>query len=150
MESLACRRLLASDCLFAGDLALTGPPDDRPSCARFSRVPEEAASEPNLLLPSTTSAEPVFFDFETCRDGGPRPSTDFGEAGHGVLHPATPEAIASGAEDGGEMGAYHHHRTSLARAAVLAKLGEFLPVGMEAALVPDPRLLAPLPELATE
>jgi len=64
----------------------------------------------------------------------------FGEPGCATLHPATAEAIRFGAEDGSEMGAYHSRRYSLLLAAVQDKLNDFLPVGMEAVIIPDLRL----------
>ena len=58
----------------------------------------------------------------------------------GVLHPACPEPILFGAEDGGEMGAFHHHRYSLLFQAVEEKLKDFIPVGMAAVVIPDAHL----------
>jgi hypothetical protein len=64
-------------------------------------------------------------------------TTEWGKPGCGVLHPASPEAIGNGAEDGGEMGAFHHRGYVLAWQAVTRKLLDYLPVGMNAALIPD-------------
>ena len=50
----------------------------------------------------------------------------FGEYGYGVLAPVTPDAIRVGAEDGGEMGVYHHKHYSLKVEAVLDKMQTFL------------------------
>jgi len=147
MKSLSCRRLQASDCIFAGPIDLEPDVDDPRSCVRFSRVPR-GFTAPRLDRASLTSAEPIFFAFEHCaREGGSRPVDRFGDPGYGVLHPATPDAIRFGAEDGGEMGADHHRATCLAHAAVLTKLEEFLPLGIEAVLVPDPRLLVEPPRI---
>ena len=74
---------------------------------------------------------------------------EFGEHGYGVLAPVTPDAIRFGAEDGGEMGAYHHKYYSLKTEAVLDKMREFLPVGIEPVLIQDTRLLRVPPEQAT-
>jgi hypothetical protein len=63
-----------------------------------------------------------------------------------VLHHATPPSIRFGAEDGGEMGAYHDRRYALAVEAVRTKLEDFLPLGLQAVLIPDPRLLVAPPE----
>lgn len=148
MKGLSCRRLQASDCLFAGPIDLHPPVNDPRSCVRFSRVPR-AFTAPRLDRDALTTAEPIFFAFEHCsREGGSRPVDRFGDPGYGVLHPATPDAIRFGAEDGGEMGADHHRATCLAHAAVLTKLEEFLPLGIEAVLVPDPRLLVEPPRIA--
>lgn len=148
MKNLSCRRLQASDCLFAGTIDLHPPVNDPRSCVRFSRVPR-GFTAPRLDRAALTAAEPIFFAFEHCaREGGSRPVDRFGDPGYGVLHPATPDAIRFGAEDGGEMGADHHRATCLAHAAVLTKLEEFLPLGIEAVLVPDPRLLVEPPRIA--
>jgi hypothetical protein len=153
MQDLSCRRLQASDCLFAGDVELQPRGGDPRSCVRYSRVPRALFSLPvtRLERAALTTVEPIFFAFDHCaREGGMRRVSEFGDPGYGVLHPATPDAISSGAEDGGELGADHHRATCLARAAVLAKLASFLPLGIEAVLVPDPRLLVQPPDLMPE
>jgi len=66
---------------------------------------------------------------------------EWGKPGCGVLHPASPEAIRHGAEDGGEMGAFHHRAYVQSWEAVTEKLNDYLPVGMSAALIPDKTLL---------
>ena len=68
-------------------------------------------------------------------------SDSFGERGCGVLHPATAEGIRHGAEDGGEMGAYHDLYLSLLCEAVVDKLADDLPLGLEAASIPDAHML---------
>ncbi len=75
----------------------------------------------------------------------------FGEAGYGVLHPATSESIRFGAEDRGEMGAYHHRHYALRDEAAIDKLSDYLPVGIEPVLIPDIRLLRiPIRERSSE
>jgi hypothetical protein len=139
-------RLQASDCLFAGKLELKPGLLKNPHCVRFSRIPEGVLATA-LLTHRNTSGRPVFYAFEFDEGGAVvRRSARFGEPGCGVLHPATPEAVRFGAEDGGEMGVHHGWRYSLLMAAVLDKLKEFLPVGMEAVIAPDLRLhRAPIP-----
>lgn len=151
MKDLSCRRLQASDCIFAGAIDLHPAVNDPRSCVRFSRVPRgfTAPLGKRLERAALTTADPIFFAFEHCaREGGSRLVDRFGDPAYGVLHPATPDAIRFGAEDGGEMGADHHRATCLAHAAVLTKLEEFLPLGIEAVLVPDPRLLVEPPRIA--
>jgi hypothetical protein len=94
-----------------------------------------------------TADEPVFFAFPTCPadGGGERVASVFGNPGYGVLHPATPESIRQGGEDGGEMGAYHLQRHCLQRGAVERKITRYLPIGIEAVLIPDGRMLAQPP-----
>ena len=54
-----------------------------------------------------------------------------------MLHPATSESIQFGAEDGGEMGAFHHRYYCRSQAAVIDKLKDYLPLGIEPVLLPD-------------
>ena len=67
-----------------------------------------------------------------------------------MLHPVTADAVRFGAEDGGEMGAWHHKHYSLKEVAALDKMREFLPVGIEPVLIHDTRLLRAPPELTTQ
>lgn len=160
LGDLSARRLLASDCLFAGGVEIADRTVEAASCLRYSRIPPELVRQARLSeegspsvtwlrRPATTTEEPAFFDLDFCHPEGVPESPAFGRPGCGALHPATPDAICFGAEDGGEMGAYHRDRHCLRRAAVLEKLRDFLPVGIEAALVPDPRLLEERTETTT-
>jgi len=142
-------RILASDSLFAGPVEIGDHTGEAPSCIRFSRIPLELARAAAMSLlgkkrinwlnwPATTTDAPIFAGGEICnREGHRQPVAQFGSPGCGTLSPAAPDSIAFGAEDGGEMGAHHRHRHTLRRAAVLKKLEDFLPVGIEAALIPD-------------
>jgi hypothetical protein len=137
----SCSRLLASDSIFTGNLALNPATLEEPHCIRYSRVPE-GLSGAGLLKYHNTSEAPVFYEFEF--DEGNkvvRRKALFSEPGYAILHPATPEKIRFGSEDGGEMGAYHNRRYCLLLSAMQDKLKEFLPVGMEAVIIPDLRLL---------
>ena len=115
----------ASDCLFRETI---GTPAG--GCVRYSRLQTEPDAEVSLEAGSCTCDPPRFF------------STVFGQPGCGVLHPQTPKAIRFGAEDRGEMGAYHHQCIALALEAVLDKTRDYLPAGLEPALIPDPALAA--------
>jgi hypothetical protein len=145
--SLSCRRLQASDCLFVDQLRVRARTE--PGCVRYSRVPPAPSTSGSFSRTEreNTTERPVFFDFPICGEGDPR-SSQFGQPSYRVLHPAAPESICFGAEDGGEMGGHHERRYCLQGAAVLDKLDDFLPVGIEAVLIPDPRLLTPPPEEA--
>ncbi len=128
----ACRtpRLLASDCIFLGRIerAAGDPAALDPSCLRYSRyVPDQPAA--GLRVVRSTSRPVVLFEAE------------FGERSAGVLHPATHRAVRHGAEDGREMGAYHHAASGTAGEIITDKLSDFLPVGMEAVVIYDPALL---------
>ncbi len=74
----------------------------------------------------------------------------FGEPGSAVLHPGGPAEINAGAEDGGEMGAYHHRFHQRRLEAVRHKLEQHLPLGMTTALITDPRLAIPPPRRRAE
>jgi len=141
LDNIECGRLQASDSLFAGVLKLHSATLSKPHCIRFSRIPP-AMSCAGLLAYRTVSVQPVFHEFMSDDADGPkRRPFQFGERGCAVLHPATSEAIRFGAEDGGEMGVCHRWRYSLLMAAVLDKLKDFLPLGVEVVLTPDSRLL---------
>ncbi len=119
----------ASECIFPDDtrIDLTGA-----TCLRYSRLPPTLKTDKHL--PFCTTETPVYFENSFVKAAA-------GASGCGVLHPATSEAVRFGAEDGGELGVYHHLRYSLVREALLEKLGEHLPIGVEPVLIPDRRIL---------
>ncbi len=130
LEKALVEALEASDSIFLGILRQSGgspfsPPD--PSCLRYSRFHERQLISGMSIYQSTS--DPVVML-----------TTEFGSRGCGVLHPATAGSVRFGAEDGGEMGVYHLQRHSLLMEAVQDKLKGFLPVGIEAVIVPDLRL----------
>jgi hypothetical protein len=140
-------RLWASDCLFAAELTLSA---DGQHCVRYSRVPHSSLVKYELA-PTNTAAEPRFLSRGevaiTAAD--PHQPVPFGAPGCGVLHPATADAITAGAEDHGEMGAYHHAHHMASLAALRRKLADHVPLGIEVVPVYDPRLLR-RPPRATE
>ncbi|WP_206199421.1 phage tail protein [Parasulfuritortus cantonensis] len=150
LDSLVAAELEASDSILLPPLRADGVGDDVPAagCIRYSRLfyipaDEELAGTPwrsdghiadlRCYGASCSTAVPLFWN------------TAFGSPGCAVLHPDCDPAIQAGAEDGGEMGACHDYRHVLRRRAVLDKLQEFLPVGMEAVLVADSGLACPPP-----
>jgi hypothetical protein len=137
LGALETRRIEVSDCILAGPLrgaAGQGLPET--GCLRYSRVPDQVFSPVDLYSSTCPRSVPRFF------------SETFGQPGCGVLHPAAAEALRQGAEDGGELGAYHDRHYSLRLEAALEKLASFLPAGMEAVWVPDPTLGCPPPGVA--
>ena len=60
-----------------------------------------------------------------------------------MLNLATSEAVRSGAEDEGEMGAYHHMFHAARIRALRLKLTDYLPLGQEIAIRYDPYLFRP-------
>jgi hypothetical protein len=142
---LTAARVQASDCILIGPLTVLSGAGGT-SCLRFTRHPELTGPTVDRVRgPGTTTDQPAFLDFTFCQSGRQFRTSTFGHPGFGVLHPATPASVRFGAEDGGEMGAYHALAICLSEQAVLDKLSGFLPVGIEAVLVPDPRLLTPPP-----
>ena len=132
LETTLTEVMQASDCIFLGrirnDLGASTAPDS--GCVRYSRVRKDQ-DQGGMQFSFITRKRPVMY------------STTFGvaERGCGVLHPATPEAIRHGAEDGAEMGAYHQDHLTLLAEAVVDKLADYLPVGLQAVIIPDQRLL---------
>ena len=157
MDKADCKHLQASDCIFAGSIKNVEEPvtNKEPSyflnCIRYSRIPivldDDVAKALRLKdesnkrnLGSNTLEPPVFIQFYDCKSREKREPV-FGEPGYGVLNPVTSNAIRFSAEDGGEMGACHHKYYSLKAEAILDKMREFLPVGIEPVLIFDTGLL---------
>lgn len=100
----------------------------------------------DLRLRSNTIEKPAFDKYAYCKDQVETElvtarDAKYGEYGYGVLALHTTDAIRFGAEDGGEMGAYHHRYYALKAEAMLDKMREFLPVGIEPVLIYDKLLL---------
>jgi hypothetical protein len=139
LGALSAPRCHASDALLAGSVDVPAArrparPSDAPpvSAFRFSRVPTSVLG----------GDYPVY----RCVDDTPRFVADtFGARGAGVLHPVAGAALRGGAEDGGEVGAYHHRGYALRERALLDKLRAYLPAGQTAVIVPDDTLRCPPP-----
>jgi hypothetical protein len=66
--------------------------------------------------------------------GGPSPifwSVRYGDPGYAKLLPSTDDSIRQGADDGGEMGAFHFVLAPLRENDLRVRLEEYLPVGLE-------------------
>lgn len=143
-------RLHASDCLLS-TLSSNLKCKDAFSCIRFSRFTPLAGVEGcfSREAPTNTGRKPKFVqrylpgDNETCVLRTP----DYGEPGYGVLDLSSAPAITEGAEDDGEMGAYHHAYQAAQIRALSKKLGGYLPLGQEIALTYDPLLAVKPPRL---
>lgn len=131
LDTVVSEIINASDCIFDKIIKKDHPTDAPPErgCLRYCAVPF-AQQQGGMQLAHCTTAEPVFFNRQ------------FGERSCGVLHPATVNAIRQGAADGTEMGAYHFQYLSLLSDAVVKKLRDYLPLGLEAVMIPDPELLS--------
>lgn len=161
LEALLAEALEASDSILLPSLHKDRVDNDVPGsgCLRYSRLPffpEDAVGLGPADLAGNRLSEwlsqgrrsPLSCSVDTCTTEMPLFWSEvFGEPGCGVLHPQCPSSIQAGAEDGGEMGGYHGHRYVLRRQAVLEKMREFLPVGMEAALITDPSLACVPPKV---
>ena len=130
LGSTRSKTVRASDCIFMAPLRKEDVAPDPPDhgCLRFCRVPRDQ-EEGGMNFFEGTDRLPEMV------------STTFGQRGCGVLHPATPDAVRHGSEDGGEMGAYHSDYFGLLEEAVVEKLQDYLPVGMEAVVIMDEQLL---------
>ncbi len=150
------KRLNASDCIF-NELSSNITCAAGESCVRYSRLVITGAGPGKTCYDDlgghNTRAEPVF----TPRYKRPAPEEpcalqlpEYGEPGYGVLSLFCPDAVASGAEDEGEMGAHHHLYLNARVAALARKLSGYLPVGQEVHLLYDPLLILRPPELAEQ
>lgn len=113
MDAVDVTRLFASETIFAGPLTVREPEGGgMDGCVRFSRVPAGALSGPQRAFHAYASSEgPVRFVLHPCLPVGDGTfearAARFGEEGYAVLSDESEPAIAQGAEDGGEVGAYH-------------------------------------------
>ena len=125
---------LVSDCIFWAELSaaeLAASPRvwnaalwssrKQQGCVRFSYAP--AAS----LLPR-------HFQCVQEADDQPQPmfySLRYGEPAYAKLWPGTNDAIRRGADDGGEMGAFHFLQAPSRETDLRVRMREYLPVGLE-------------------
>jgi hypothetical protein len=126
LDEMFAEYLEASDCIFMETLFKNRhKKKPSPGGIRYSRHGQEDVF--GNIVGNTTDV-PVFY------------TKEWGEPGCGVIHPISPESVCHGAEDGGEMGAFHHRAYALAWEAVTRKLDDYIPIGMSAALIPDESL----------
>jgi hypothetical protein len=125
---------LVSDCIFLAeltkaDISSTPPLWNAPlwsarrqqGCIRFSYVPAGA------ILPRQ-------FQCVEHAPGAPAPmfySLQYGNPAYAKLLPTTDRSIRQGADDGGEMGAYHSLLAPQREADLLTRLAEYIPVGLQ-------------------
>jgi hypothetical protein len=125
---------LASDCIFwsalaKGDVApwVSGLVADRKQegCVRFSFLPYGAVTPRRFecVELGLASPQPLFFTLR------------FGAPAYAKLIASTPDAVRRGAEDGGEMGAYHFVQAVQRETDLPIRLTEYMPVGMEFGLI---------------
>jgi hypothetical protein len=123
---------LISDSIFwaalvAGDSWTTGLVADRKQegCVRFSFLPEK-------------SRTPRRYECVEQKIAGPQPvfyALRYGLPGYMKLLPGTPDVVRRGADDGGEMGAFHFVLGPLRETDLRVRLQEYLPVGLEFGII---------------
>lgn len=145
LRDTTLERLEASDCIFNGPLDGIDCTAEQ-SCIRFSRAPNLAVLSGCLAdkVASNTADDPNFVQlwFQDGDDCVLRPAS-YGEPGAGVLALTSSAAIREGAEDDGEMGAYHHLYHAAQIRALRLKLERFSPFGQEVAIRYDPHMTRP-------
>jgi len=115
--------------LSAADLAATPPLWRAPlwadrkqeGCVRFSYLPAGA------IVPRQ-------FKCVEMGEGEPQPlfySLRYGDPAYGKLFPVTDDLVRRGADDGGEMGAFHFLLAPLRETDLRVRMQEYLPVGLE-------------------
>jgi hypothetical protein len=125
---------LVSDCIFMSELTsadVSGTPPlwnaplwaarKQQGCIRFSYLPAEA------IVPRQ-------FQCVEQAPGAPAPmfySLRYGHPAYAKLLPTTGSAIRQGADDAGEMGAFHFLLAPLREADLRIRLQEYIPVGLE-------------------
>jgi hypothetical protein len=119
---------LVSDSIFwgaltAGDTWETALISDRrqQGCVRFSFLPEGARTPRRFecVEQALASPQPIFFAFRYARPG------------YLKLLASTPDVVRKGADDGGEMGAFHFVLAPLREIDLRVRMQEYLPVGLE-------------------
>jgi hypothetical protein len=116
------QRLEATSSIFAGPLEVTDRVD---GCVRFSAVPLVGRPpRPYACVPLSRAALDGLFA-----------SRSFGGPEYARLRPTAPASVATGAEDGSEMGAFSAAKDSLRRRALRAKLESCAPAGLAPILI---------------
>jgi hypothetical protein len=120
LGALTVRRLLASDSLFTGPVEAERRQD---GCVRFSYVPPASRTpRRHRCQPDLSGSPPPSFTSERYGDPG------YARLGAGA------EALATGASDGAEMGAFRHVRQAQRIQNLRAALDEYLPAGMSSGI----------------
>jgi hypothetical protein len=107
----------------AGDQWLAALWSDRQQqgCVRFSYIPRASivAQQFECVVQGAGGPQPLFY------------SLQYGDPGYCKLLPSTDDAIRRGADDDGEMGAFHFVLAPLREDDLRARLQEYLPAGLE-------------------
>jgi hypothetical protein len=94
-------------------------------CVRFSFLPAGAKTPRRFECIERTIAgpQPIFFAFR------------YGRPGYVKLLASTPDVVRRGADDGGEMGAFHFVLAPLRETDLRVRMQEYLPVGLEFGII---------------
>jgi len=124
--------LLASNSIFwagltAADTWATALIADRKQqgCVRFSFLPAKAKTPRRFECIERTIAgpQPIFFAFR------------YGSPGYLKLLTSTRDVVRRGADDGGEMGAFHFVLAPLRETDLRVRMEEYMPVGLEFGII---------------
>lgn len=152
LGSVTARTIDASECVFDGQVLAARtqegcvrycfvPPDDAADPANDSRTPRRFACQPDRAVDRILRGRPDVTDAAdraalAAREARRvRPlfvSRDFGDTGFAQLDPSCPDEIATGAEDGSEMGVYAHVKQAQRLDNLRRRVGEYLPAGITA------------------
>ncbi len=90
-------------------------------CVRFSYLPSGSVipRQFECVTEAPNSPEPLFV------------SLSYGNPAYAKLFASTPDVIRRGADDGGEMGAFHFLLAPLRETDLLVRLQEYVPAGLE-------------------
>jgi hypothetical protein len=113
--------------LVHGDTWVTGLIADRKQegCVRFSFLPAGAKTPRRFecVEQAIASPQPIFFALR------------YGRPGYVKLLASTPDVIRRGADDGGEMGAFHFVLAPLRETDLRVRMQEYMPVGLEFGII---------------
>ena len=137
MDQIICDILLASDSILTVSAVKRGDEQKKSidGYVRYSMVPLGFFNQPetaDLQKDQATVREEVPHFF----------TSQWGEPGFAAVVRGSSQFAEHGAENQGALGCYNHMFFSRRFAAMTRKVQDFLPFGMEAAVVEDPMLLA--------
>jgi hypothetical protein len=94
-------------------------------CVRFSFLPQHAVTPRRFecVEQAPGSAQPLFY------------SLRYGQPPYAKLLPATRDAVRCGADDGGEMGAFHFVLAPLRETDLIIRMQEYMPAGLEFGII---------------
>jgi hypothetical protein len=116
------RSLAASNSIMCGRVTVT---DRQHGCVRYSYLPVESRTPRRYHCQPASEADAVRPRFT---------STCAGEPGFGQLAATCPPEVCQGADDEGEMGAFHFLGQNRRVANLLAQVEQYLPFGLEAGI----------------